>query len=78
MVAKVPAVTAGFWLTKILATTLGETGGDAVSMSMGLGYLIGTAIFMAIFALTVVLQITSRRFHPWLYWGNDHSVDDCG
>jgi uncharacterized membrane-anchored protein len=66
--AKVPAVTAGFWLIKILATTLGETGGDAVSMSMGLGYLVGTAIFMAIFVGTVVLQIASRRFHPLLYW----------
>jgi uncharacterized membrane-anchored protein len=65
---KVPAVTAGFWVIKILATTLGETGGDAVSMSMGLGYLVSTAIFMAIFAITVALQITSRRFHPLLYW----------
>jgi uncharacterized membrane-anchored protein len=66
--AKVPAVTAGFWLIKILATTLGETGGDAVSMSMGLGYLVGTAIFMALFAGTVALQIASRRFRPLLYW----------
>jgi uncharacterized membrane-anchored protein len=65
---KVPAVTAGFWVIKILATTLGETGGDAVSMSMGLGYLVSTAIFMAIFAITVALQIASRRFHPLLYW----------
>jgi len=68
VMAKVPAVTAGFWLIKILATTLGETGGDAVSMSMGLGYLVGTAIFMAIFVVAVVLQIASRRFHPLLYW----------
>jgi uncharacterized membrane-anchored protein len=66
--AKVPAVTAGFWIIKILATTLGETGGDAVSMSMGLGYLVSTAIFMALFAGTVGLQIASRRFHPLLYW----------
>lgn len=66
--AKVPAVTAGFWLIKILATTLGETGGDAVSMSMGLGYIVGTAIFMAIFVVTVALQIASRGFHPLLYW----------
>jgi uncharacterized membrane-anchored protein len=66
--AKVPAVTAAFWVIKILATTLGETGGDAVSMSMGLGYLVGTAIFMAIFAAAVALQIASRRFHPLLYW----------
>ena len=68
VLAKVPAVTAGFWLIKILATTLGETGGDAVSMSMGLGYLVGTAIFMVIFAVAVGLQIASRRFHPLLYW----------
>jgi uncharacterized membrane-anchored protein len=66
--AKVPAVTAGFWLIKVLATTLGETGGDAVSMSMGLGYLVGTVIFMVLFAATAVLQIASRRFHPLLYW----------
>jgi uncharacterized membrane-anchored protein len=66
--AKVPAVTAGFWLIKILATTLGETGGDVVSMSMGLGYLVGTAIFMTIFVVTASLQIRSRRFHPLLYW----------
>ena len=57
--AKVPAVTAGFWVIKILATTLGETGGDAVSMSMGLGYLVGTAIFMVLFVGTVALQIAS-------------------
>lgn len=67
-VAKVPAVTAGFWLIKILATTLGETGGDAVTMSMGLGYLVGTAIFATIFAVAVGWQIRAREFHPFLYW----------
>jgi uncharacterized membrane-anchored protein len=68
MVAKVPAVTAGFWLIKILATTLGETGGDAVTMSMGLGYLVGTAIFAVVFAVAVGWQIRAREFHPFLYW----------
>ena len=53
---KVPAATLGFWLIKILATTLGETGGDAVSMSMGLGYLAGTAIFLAIFVLAAIAR----------------------
>lgn len=67
--SKVPEVTLGFWIIKILATTLGETGGDAVSMSMGLGYLAGTAIFAAIFLSAVTAQIKSARFHPLLYWG---------
>ncbi len=66
--SKVPQVTLGFWLIKILATTLGETGGDAVSMSMDLGYLVGTAIFMTLFIGAVALQITARTFHPALYW----------
>jgi uncharacterized membrane-anchored protein len=65
---KVPAITLGFWLIKILATTLGETGGDSVSMSMNLGYLVSTAIFMAIFAIAVLLQIKAKKFHPFLYW----------
>ncbi|MCC8963428.1 hypothetical protein H8A95_14220 [Bradyrhizobium sp. Pear76] len=65
---KVPAVTLGFWVIKILATTLGETGGDAVTMSMNLGYLVGTAIFAVIFAIAVAAQMAARRFHPLLYW----------
>ncbi|MEO7425472.1 MAG: hypothetical protein ABI036_09815 [Fibrobacteria bacterium] len=65
---KAPAVTLGFWIIKILATTLGETGGDAVSMTMNLGYLVGTAIFGAIFILAVALQIAAKKFHPLLYW----------
>jgi uncharacterized membrane-anchored protein len=66
--AKVPEVTLGFWLIKIAATTLGETGGDAVSMSMNLGYLAATGIFAAIFLAVVTAQIRSERFHPLLYW----------
>ena len=66
--AKVPEVTLGFWLIKIAATTLGETGGDAVSMSMNLGYLVGTAIFAAIFLAAVVAQVKAKDFHPFLYW----------
>lgn len=66
--SKVPAITLGFWITKILATTLGETGGDSVSMSMGLGYLAGTAIFAVIFIFFVSLQIKAEKFHPVLYW----------
>ena len=65
---KVPEVTLGFWAIKILATTLGETGGDAVTMSMNLGYLVGTGIFATIFAATVAAQIGARRFQPFLYW----------
>jgi uncharacterized membrane-anchored protein len=66
--SKVPEVTLAFWIIKILATTLGETGGDAVTMSMNLGYLVGTEIFAAIFAIAVITQTNARRFHPLLYW----------
>ena len=75
--AKVPQVTLIFWIIKILATTLGETGGDAVTMSWlgettseakGTGYLIGTAIFGVIFAASVAVQIKAKKFHPFLYW----------
>lgn len=66
--SKVPEVTLIFWIIKVAATTLGETGGDAVSMSMNLGYLVGTAIFAAIFFVAVAAQIKARRFHPFLYW----------
>lgn len=67
--SKVPEVTLGFWIIKIAATTLGETGGDAVTMSMNLGYLVGTLIFAAIFIVAVSAQIGAKRFHPFLYWG---------
>ena len=67
-VSKVPKVTLVFWLIKIAATTLGETGGDAVSMSMKLGYLVATGIFAVIFLLAVGAQIRAKRFHPFLYW----------
>ena len=65
---KVPAVTLGFWVIKVFATTLGETGGDAVTMTLGLGYLLGTAIFAAILVISVAAQVVARRFHPFLYW----------
>jgi len=67
-ISKVPEVTLGFWVIKVIATTLGETGGDAVTMTLGLGYLAGTAIFAALFAVAVAAQIRARRFHPFLYW----------
>jgi uncharacterized membrane-anchored protein len=66
--SKVPEVTLIFWIIKILATTLGETGGDTVSMSMNLGYLVSTGIFAALFIVAVVAQIQVKRFHPLLYW----------
>ena len=68
MLSKVPAITLGFWIIKILATTLGETGGDAVSMSMNLGYLVGTAIFAALFIVAVIVQVSAKQFHPLVYW----------
>ena len=63
-----PEVTLLFWIIKIAATTLGETGGDAVSMSMHLGYLAATGIFAAIFIAAVAIQIRAKRFHPYVYW----------
>ncbi|MBS0507038.1 MAG: hypothetical protein JSR53_06610 [Proteobacteria bacterium] len=66
--AKVPEITLGFWIIKIAATTLGETGGDAVTMSMRLGYLVGTCIFAVVFAVCALTQIRARRFRPFLYW----------
>ena len=68
LVSKVPEITFIFWIIKIFCTTLGETGGDAVTMSMRLGYLVGTAIFAAIFLVAVLAQVKARRFHAWLYW----------
>jgi uncharacterized membrane-anchored protein len=66
--SKVPEVTLLFWIIKIAATTLGETGGDAVTMSMNFGYLVGTIIFSVIFFVSVFAQIKFSRFHPLLYW----------
>lgn len=66
--AKVPEVTLTFWILKVIATTVGETGGDAVSMSMNLGYLVSSGIFAAIFVIAVIAQIRAKTFHPYLYW----------
>src|ERR1700744_5221509 len=68
VLSKVPAVTLGFWVIKILATTLGETGGDTVTMTMNWGYLAGSAPFVGLLVVLVILQIRARRFHPLLYW----------
>ncbi|WP_428535243.1 COG4705 family protein [Rhodopila sp.] len=67
-VSKVPEVVLSFWLIKIAATTLGETGGDWVTMSLSLGYLIGSGIFMVIFIALVSAQVNAGNFHPFLYW----------
>lgn len=66
--SKVPQVTLAFWIIKILATTLGETGGDALSMTLNLGYAISTVIFLVFFAATLAAQIASGRYHPLFYW----------
>jgi uncharacterized membrane-anchored protein len=68
VLSKVPEVTLGFWIVKVVATTLGETGGDALSMSLNLGYAISTLIFLAFFCVTVAAQVASKRYHPVLYW----------
>jgi uncharacterized membrane-anchored protein len=68
VLAKVPAVTLGFWIIKIAATTLGETGGDTITMTLNWGYLAGTALFIALLIVLIILQIRAKRFHPWLYW----------
>src|ERR1700750_1737928 len=65
---KVPEVTLAFWVIKIAATTLGETGGDALSMTLNLGYALSTLLLFAIFVAVVWAQILSKRFHPFLYW----------
>ena len=66
--SKVPEVTLAFWIIKIAATTLGETGGDTVTMTLGWGYLTGTAIFLALLVVLIAAQIAADRFHPFLYW----------
>ena len=66
--SKVPEVTFTFWIIKIAATTLGETGGDSVTMTLNWGYVIGTAIFLSILVVLVLLQIVAKKFHPFLYW----------
>lgn len=84
---KVPAVTLGFWLIKVLATTLGETGGDTITMTwlgettphpIAYGYLIGTIIFGALLVGFVVAQIRARKFNPWLYWATIVASTTCG
>src|SRR4030081_4164809 len=66
--SKVPEVTLAFWVIKIAATTLGETGGDAVSMTLNWGYALSSALFIGIFVVAVAAQITARSFHSFLYW----------
>src|SRR3954453_7431206 len=87
VVSKVPAVTLGFWIIKILATTLGETGGDSVTMTwlgettdhpVPYGYLIGTAIFVVLLVVLVAAQIRAKRFNPWLYWATIVASTTCG
>jgi uncharacterized membrane-anchored protein len=68
VLSKVPEVTLAFWVIKIAATTLGETAGDAVSMSMNLGYLASTGIFAVFFLAAVLVQVKAQKFHPFLYW----------
>jgi uncharacterized membrane-anchored protein len=66
--SKIPEVTLTFWVIKIAATTLGETGGDAVSMTLNWGYALSSALFIGIFVVTVAVQISAKSFHPFLYW----------
>jgi len=87
VLSKVPAITLGFWIIKILATTLGETGGDTVTMSwlgettdhpVPYGYLIGTAIFGVLLVVLVIAQTRARRFNAWLYWATIVASTTCG
>ena len=66
--SKVPLVTLAFWVIKICATTVGETGADALSMTMKLGYAVSSLIFLAFFAVTLAAQVTSKKYHPFAYW----------
>jgi uncharacterized membrane-anchored protein len=70
--SKVPEVTLFFWIIKIAATTLGETGGDSVTMTLGWGYLAGTALFFGLLIALVIAQILASRFRPILYWATQH------
>src|ERR1700689_1639647 len=65
---KIPEVTLVFWIIKIAATTLGETGGDTVTMTFNWGYLVGTALFLSLLLVLVILQVAAKKFYPWLYW----------
>src|ERR1700721_345278 len=66
--SKVPEVTLVFWILKIAATTLGETGGDTITMTLNWGYLVGTAIFLSLLVVLVAAQISAKKFYPLLYW----------
>ena len=68
VLSKVPEVTLTFWIIKIAATTLGETGGDSVTMTLNWGYLTGTVIFLSLLVALIVAQIAAKKFHPFLYW----------
>src|SRR5215471_16059638 len=68
LVSKVPSVTLIFWVIKICATTVGETGGDAVSMTFKLGYAVSSVIFLGFFGLTLAVQVVAKRYHPFMYW----------
>jgi len=68
LLSKVPAATLAFWVAKICATTVGETGGDALSMTLNLGYAVSSLIFLAFFLVAVAAQIVARRYHPTIYW----------
>src|SRR5436190_16980408 len=67
-ISKVPPVTLMFWVIKILATTVGETGGDALSMTLNLGYAISSLIFLTFFAITLIAQVGTKRYYPFVYW----------
>jgi uncharacterized membrane-anchored protein len=68
VLSKVPRVTLIFWIVKILATTLGETGGDALSMTLNLGYAVSSLIFLTFFVVTLSAQVASKHYHPLFYW----------
>src|SRR5437764_13929045 len=68
LISKVPQVTLMFWIIKILATTVGETGGDALSMTLQLGYAVSSLIFLGFFVVTLSAQVAAKRYHPFIYW----------
>src|ERR1700680_1271016 len=76
--SKVPEVTLIFWIIKIAATTLGETGGDTVTMTLNWGYLLGTSLFLALLVVLVICQIAAKKFHPFLYWATTVASTTAG
>lgn len=75
---KLPQITLAFWVMKICATTLGETAGDLLSMTLNVGYAVSSLLLLGVFAVTLLLQLLSKKYHPWLFWSVILSTSTAG